>query len=258
MQGFLERLHPLTKLALLGAALLLAFGDIPTGTPVSLVTWGASAALLLVVLVNGGENATGIFKALLLALIPISISLILVQGFFFPQAQDVIFTLGPLAMKSEGLYFGARIITRLTLILIATLILVRTTNPADLSLALTQIGIPREVAYIILSAIQLVPRMRAKAQSITNAQQARGLATEGSIRARLGALLPLIAPLITSALQETEERALALEVRAFRAPGAKSAWRQLHDSGAQRLLRWLLVLSAAALVVAKAAGYLPR
>jgi energy-coupling factor transport system permease protein len=249
MNGFLERLHPLTKLALLGAALLIAFGNIDTGTPVSLVTWSGTAFLIILVLLNGWSTAKGILQAFLLALIPITISLILVQGFFFPQAEDVLFTIGPLAFKSEGLYFGAVIITRLALILMATLILVRTTVPADLALALTQIGIPREIAYIILSAMQLVPRMRAKAESITNAQRARGLATEGNVVVRIRALFPLIAPLITSALQETEERALALEVRAFRAPGPKTSWRQLQDSTAQRVARWGMVLGAVAVFV---------
>lgn len=244
MSGFLERLHPLTKLALLGAALLIAFTNVDTGTPVSLVSWGCTAVLIGVVLANGWERARGIMQAFLLALVPITISLVLVQGFFFPQAEDILLTMGPLALKSEGLYFGAIIITRLALILIATLILVRTTIPADLALALTHIGIPREIAYIILSAMQLVPRMRAKAESITNAQRARGLATDGNLLIRVRALFPLISPLITSALQETEERALALEVRAFRAPGAKTSWRQLHDTPAQRVARWVMVLAA--------------
>ena len=244
MSGFLERLHPLTKLALLGASLLIAFADVPTNTPVSLATWGCTLILFLMVLLNGGKSTRPILRGFILALFPIPISLILVKGFFFPNADDVLLTIGIFQLKSEGLFFGAKIITRLALILMATLLLIHTTVPGDLALALTQIGIPREIAYIILSVIQLVPRMRAKADSITNAQRARGLATEGNVGVRVQALLPLIGPLITSALQETEERALALEVRAFRAPGPKTAWRQLHDSSAQRIARWLMLLAA--------------
>jgi energy-coupling factor transport system permease protein len=251
MTGFLERLHPLTKLALLGAALLVAFADVATGTPVSLVTWGGTLFLVVAVLLNGGKSTQPILQGFILALIPITISLILVQGFFFPNAQDVLFRIGIFELKSEGLYFGAKIITRLALILMATLILIHTTVPGDLALALTQMGIPREIAYIVLSVIQLVPRMRAKAESITNAQRARGLATEGNVLVRIQALLPLIGPLITSALQETEERALALEVRAFRAPGPKTSWRQLHDSPTQRIARWLMLLTALAVFVAQ-------
>lgn len=249
MNGFLERLHPLTKLVLLATAFIIAFTDVATGTAVSLFSWGCTLLLLIVVVLNGGSSTKAILQAFVLALIPITISLILVQGFFFPNATDVLLTLGPFTLKSEGLYFGAKIITRLALIVIATLILIHTTPAADLSLALTQVGIPREIAYIILSAMQLVPRMRAKAEAITNAQRARGLATEGNFLVRVSALLPLIGPLITSALQETEERALALEVRAFRAPGPKSSWRQLHDSPAQRILRWLMLLGAVALLL---------
>ncbi len=108
---------------------------------------------------------------------------------------------------------------------------------------------PREIAYVILAALSLVPRMQARAQSISDAQQARGLRTEGNMLVRARALLPLLGPLITSALHETEERALALEARAFRAPGPKSQWRIVHDTATQRIVRWVLLAVGVALFV---------
>lgn len=245
--GFLYRLHPLTKLALVVAAVLIGFAEVNTETAVSLVSWGGVVVLVVLAFLDSPRTAWLLVRTFLTIVLPILISLILVQGFFFPKAQDVIFSIGPLSLKSEGLYFAARIITRLSLVLMATLLLVRTTEPADFTLALTRIGIPREIAYVILSALQLIPRMQAKADSITNAQKARGLTTEGNIVIRLRALVPLIGPLITSALQETEERALALEVRAFRTKGPKTSWRVLHDTTLQRIMRWLLVLAALAI-----------
>ena len=244
--GCLYTLHPLTKLAIVLASVLIGFAEVNTDTAVSLVSWGGVLCLVLLAFADSPRTGWLLVRTFLTIVLPILISLVLVQGFFFPKAQDVLFTVGPLSLKSEGLYFAARIITRLSLVLMATLLMVRTTQPADFTLALTQIGIPREIAYVILSALQLIPRMQAKAESITNAQKARGLATEGNIGVRFRALVPLIGPLITSALQETEERALALEVRAFRSKGPKTSWRVLRDTTPQHIVRWLLVLVALA------------
>jgi energy-coupling factor transport system permease protein len=86
-----------------------------------------------------------------------------------------------------------------------------------------------------------------RASVIASAQRARGLDTEGSIRARLRGLLPLVGPVILSSLTEVEERSLALEVRAFGKPGKRHLLWRMPDSTAQLLVRIALV---AALLIA--------
>lgn len=247
--GVLHRWHPLTKLALVLATILAAFGDLLPVAGVPLLPWLLVLALLALAAVDGIATFRRLLRLYVLLMLPLLLSLVLVQGFFFPGARDVLFEVGPFALKREGLLFGAAILSRFSPVLVATLLFVFTTHPADLTHALDRAGVPYEIAYVILAALQLLPRMQARAQSITSAQQARGLRTEGNLLVRARALVPLIGPLITSALHETEERALALEARAFRAPGRKTAWRQLHDSPAQRVARWGLVIGAAALFV---------
>lgn len=247
--GFLHRWHPLTKLALLIASLVLAYGNLFPVAGASMLSLAVALGLLVLAFADSRHTGIETLRATLLALLPISISLFLIQGFFSPFGEEVIWQIGPLSLKREGLLFAASVASRLTLILVASVLFIRTTDPADLTLALTQIGVPREFAYVILSALQLLPRMRAKAQAITSAQQARGLRTEGNLWVRIRALVPLVGPLITSALNESQERALALEVRAFRAPGPKTAWRQLTDTPTQRIARWLLVVGALAIVI---------
>jgi energy-coupling factor transport system permease protein len=247
--GLLHRWHPLTKLALALASVLVGFSDIWLWEGISVLPWIGVLLLLALALADGPETLRVLLRRAAFLLLPILLSLTLVQGFFFPGAQDVLLEIGPLALRREGLLFGAVIFSRLAVILVTMLLVVLVTHPADLTHALTEIGVPREIAYIILAALQLIPRMQAKAESITNAQRARGLRTEGNILVRSRSLLPLIGPLLGSALHETEERALALEARAFRAPGPKTAWRQLHDTPTQRAARLLLLLAAIALFV---------
>ena len=60
--------------------------------------------------------------------------------------------------------------------------------------------------------------------------------------------------MITSALTEVEERTMALEARAFSAPGRRTPIRSLPDSTLQRVFRWLLFIGTVAVVVASLAG----
>ncbi len=60
--------------------------------------------------------------------------------------------------------------------------------------------------------------------------------------------MPLIQPLLLGSIVDIEERAIALEVRAFGRPGPKTSLLVLHDTGGQRLLRWLLILAALAVI----------
>ena len=58
-----------------------------------------------------------------------------------------------------------------------------TTLADDLLEALISRGVSHRLAFVVLSAVQLVPRMQARAGSILEAQQARGLSIERVVRA---------------------------------------------------------------------------
>jgi energy-coupling factor transport system permease protein len=231
-------LHPLTKLAAALAVIVTAFG----------VRWMfISVALFVLVilpLAAWGKIWREVLRTTFTVVLPLAISLALVQGFFYPGAQDVIWQVGPLTLKREGLEFAFVTAARLTVIAGTGLLVVYATHPADLALALVQAGAPFSLAYIAVAAIQLLPEMQGRAQNILNAQQARGLETQGNLLMRGRAFVPLIAPLVYGALENVQERALALDARAFRAPRAKTSWRELRDSNLQRVVRWLLVIGS--------------
>ena len=249
--GLLYRWHPLTKLTLVLTSCLLVFANLLPWKGIPLLPYLGILLLFILALLDSKVTFRLLIRRFMLLLLPLLLFLLLVQApvLFFSDAQENLWQIGPFALEREALLFGAVLISRLALILQSILLLTLTTHPADLTHALTQIGIPRGITYIILAALQLMPRLQNKAQRILNAQQARGLRTEGNLMVRIRALLPLIGPLINSALQESEERALALEARAFRSPGPKTSWRQLHDSLPQRLARWAMVMGTITVLV---------
>lgn len=238
----LHGLHPLTKLA--AAALILAATYTVPGaiTPLALF-------LLLVVLALIGGVAGSILGTVLKLILPIAISLFIIQGILFPPAGATpIATLGPVVLTREGLLFAYLISARLTVLSTTVLLVLRTTHPADLVYALTERGLPRSIGYILLVSLQIVPDMTARATAILEAQRSRGLETERGLF-RFAGIIPLLGPLVVGALVDVEERAMALESRAYTAPGPKTSLRQLFDTPIQRVARLLLLLAAVGLIV---------
>lgn len=202
--------------------------------------------VVVIPLAAWAKIARPLLRAALTVVLPFAISVTLIQAFFFPGASNAWVAIGPLLLKQEGLVYAYGIIGRLLLLAGSGLLLLFSTQPSDLALALTQIGMPRQLSYIIVAAIQLVPQLQARAATIVDAQRARGLETEGSVAARARALLPLLAPLVSGALADVDERAIALEARAFNAPGPKTSYTLLSDTRAEIWSRWLLAAATVA------------
>ena len=76
-------------------------------------------------------------------------------------------------------------------------------------------GFSPRFGYIVTSVFQIIPQMMGTMNTIMDAQRSRGLETEGNLRTRGKAFLPLISPVVMSSLINTRERAIALEVRGF-------------------------------------------
>ncbi|MGB8648792.1 MAG: energy-coupling factor transporter transmembrane component T [Anaerolineae bacterium] len=247
----LHALHPLTKLTLVAALVLVGSVARAPFVPVALFLF------VILPLAFWGQIAGAVTRVSLAILLPFLVSLILVQGLFYPGATQVLFTLGPVSFKQEGLQVALATAARILLLASSGLLLFFSTHPADLMLALTQRGLPGALAYIVVTAIQLIPQMLARSAAIADAQRARGLETEGNLLRRISAVIPLLSPLIFSALADVDERAMALEARAFSSKRTKTSYKELRDSQMQSVARWALLLGALALAGAEIAGWGP-
>jgi energy-coupling factor transport system permease protein len=192
----------------------------------------------------------------LLISLPIGVSALLVNVFFFPGGRDVLVQLGPIAATREGLDFAIQILARIAAISGAITLFYLTTRPADLVIDLERRGISGRVAFVANASVQTVPRMVELAAGIVAAQRARGLDTEGGLRARIGGVVPIVGPVILGSIAEVEERTMALEARGFTRPGRRTLLWAPADSDLERAARWLLALSLPAIIVARAFGAL--
>ncbi len=123
-----------------------------------------------------------------------------------------------------------------------------TTSPDHLGLALEQSRVPYEFAFAFTTAVRFVPVLAEEAQTIMDAQKARGLELEkGGILKRIRNYVPVLIPLIVSAIRRSLELAEAMESRAW---GATKKRTNLYALRLRRGDFALLAITVGVLVVA--------
>lgn len=91
-----------------------------------------------------------------------------------------------------------------------------TTSPDHLGLALQQSHIPYEFCFAFTTAVRFVPVLADEAQTIMDAQKARGLELErGNLLKRVRNYIPVLIPLIVNAIRRSLELAESMESRAW-------------------------------------------
>ena len=120
-----------------------------------------------------------------------------------------------------------------------------TTSPDHLGLALEQSHLPYEFCFAFTTAVRFVPVLAEEAQTIMDAQKARGLELEkGNFMRRIRNYIPILIPLIVSAIRRSLELAEAMESRAW---GAIKKRTNLYELKMRKGDYLLLILTFAAL-----------
>jgi energy-coupling factor transport system permease protein len=249
--GPFRGLNPVTKLVFAAACVIVAFG---------VRGWTGPAVVFVAVVVCGALSGSLRRMALFcLASLSLLISILVVNTFLYPGAHDTLAVVGPLTATWTGATAALQGTLRVVAFGLSAALFALTTAIDDLLVELERRGLGRRGAYVVGSALGAVPRTLARAREVADAQRARGMDTEGGPWRRVRGLVPLIGPVVFGALGEVEERAMALEARAFTAPGRRTVLRALPDSLGQRVARWALLVGSVAAVVASLAlpGRLP-
>ena len=232
----LHHLNPLTKIILALSIILISI--------FSPWYWTSHILLLLVIVPLGfaGRVAREYFSSAIRLIIPAAGFIFLMQAFFQPIGDTVIFQFWFLDITQESLSFAFRIATRITVMISAFTLFLLTTHPSELMSDLTRRGLPPQFAYVIISTLQILPQMQSKAQTIIAAQQSRGLDTQSTFLKRAGSVVPLVSPLVFGSLVEVEERAIAIEARGFTSKKVKTSLYEIPDSRLDQVIRWGLVI----------------
>jgi energy-coupling factor transport system permease protein len=229
----LHRLDPRPKLFVLLAALLLAVATTGPLVPAALL-----AAAVVGVGVAGAWRALRRVRGLIATVFVVSV---------------VIWSLLPAATGASverawtaSLLLGVAAGLKLAAMIVCSVLFLATTRSEELTLGLIRLGLPYPAAFAFATALRLVPALVGAAVIIIQAQKSRGLDAEsGFWLARARKQVPLLVPVIASALRSTNTFAMALEARGFRARPGRTSLLTL------RLTRgdWAALALAAALLV---------
>ena len=131
------------------------------------------------------------------------------------------------SLKWDGLLLGVSSGLRLLSLVLVLPMLIAATPMSQLAQGLTGLRLNYKTAFIISSAINLVPALEEEARCIIDAQKLRGLHAfdRGNFWGKLKAYPALAVPLIISAMKRSKSMAYAMDSRAFGAYPVRS-WRQ--------------------------------
>ncbi len=240
----LHHLNPITKFVL--TLCLMLCGLILPGM------WTSYLILLLIIvpLALWGKVLRRLSQLVFNISLPLIISVFIIQTLFWGKGTPI-FEIGPLVPKWEGVLFSITSAGRILFIMADFILFSLTTRPDTLMISLKQIGLPSGLAYIIVTTLQLVPQFVKKANTILDAQRSRGLETQGNLITRARALLPLVLPLVVGSLLEVEERAIAIEARAFNSKHVETSLLEIPDSQSQKIARIGLVVFTILLIAGR-------
>ena len=231
----IHRLNPMTKVVMALSLVLIAFLSPWYWTPLALFLLVIIPLTLLAKVAR--EYWSFIFKVIL----PTVAILFLMQALFLPGESKIVFKLFGLEVTELSAQLAFRNVTRIIVMISSFTVLLLSTHPSELMSDLTQRGLPGQFAYVVISSLQIIPQMQAKAQTIISAQRSRGLDTQSSFFRRVSGILPLVGPLVFGSLVEVEERAIAIEARGFTSTRIKTSLHEVPDSSLDKVIRWFLV-----------------
>jgi energy-coupling factor transport system permease protein len=257
--SFLHRLDPRSKLILLlgSSALVFAANDF-----LVMALLAASILILWRVARIPLSRIRGYIKFLLgLILFLTLLQVLLGPGdtyFLKPLIPEGVPLIGGWgSLKVEGLYLGLLIGLRIIVLVLLIPLLILTTRLDLLALALTRLGLPYKGAYVLITAINLIPGFEREVQAIMDAQRLRGLRafdrpgkarpfSPSGLWAKLRSYPALASPLIFGAMRKAQFMAQAMDARGF---GAHKTRVYLEDIHMERRDYLALALGLSSLVL---------
>lgn len=243
-----HRRHPVAKLLALPLLFVvpLAFND-PIWAAATLVL--GFAAVLASAALPGLRRVAGLGAILL-------IMSTLLWALMLPE-REAVWWLGPIYASPTSLCYGLAMGLRLNALLMLGVAWVTSTRPEEFTYALRRIGIPATATLALSLTFRLVPMLSSTAQTVTQAQIARGLdlRSGGPVR-RIGRYVPLIVPILAYAMRSADDLTRALESRGLGAARRERTeyYEYQWNAGDILLLVGALGLAAAA-VYLRLSGY---
>jgi energy-coupling factor transport system permease protein len=125
--------------------------------------------------------------------------------------------IGRYTLTKEQLFYELNVMIKYITIVPPAILLMVTTNPSEFAASLNRIGVPYTASYAVSLTLRYIPDVQRDFQSISQAQQARGLelSKKASFTSRVKGAARLLVPLIITSMERIEVVSRAMELRGF-------------------------------------------
>ena len=204
--------------------------------------------------------AVVVFVMLVLARVPLktvwqAMPIILIMGtllffvhLFTAPSTQTINVLG-FSVGKQGFDKGLQYFLRITIMVLASFILIWTTDIRDLMVGLVSIGMPYRYAFTVFMALRFLPVVQQEVDAVKAAHAIRGRASSSPIRHRIRLWQRYMFTVIVNGLRKAENTALAIESRGFGAFPDRTFVKEFHWTKTGIILLILFIAFAVWLIV---------
>lgn len=147
-----------------------------------------------------------------------------ILNLFFTKRGTLLWSWWILEIYDGGIIFAAKMLLRLTLLVIGSNLLTLTTTPVELTHAIESLLAPlnvvkfpvKDFALIMSLTLSFIPSLIEETDRIVRAQKARGADFDtGSVFKRAKAFVPILIPLLVGGFRRADELANAMNSRCY-------------------------------------------
>ena len=232
--SYIHKLDPRAKILLL--ILLIALSFIAT----NFVSLACVVFFVLLLMFFSGIPVRMYLKNLKVV-IPIIIFTAILNVFYGDPDTLLLFSYWKINIYLGGVLRAVFMAVRVILLIVISSALTYTTTPNDLTDSIERLLKPLKflglgqavhtMSMMMTIALRFIPTLIEETNKIMNAQKARGADIEsGGLVKKVKALLPIIIPLLISAVRRAYELAEAMECRCYNGGKGRVRMKQLHIS----------------------------
>lgn len=247
--SFVHKCDPRTKFLFLILYITLVF------VAQSFYALGVCAVVFLLFAIFSGVPFRSIFKSIKGILFLLIFTAVLNLLFRMNgEEEQVLLSWWIIEITKEGLIQTAFLAARLILLVTSSAVLTLTTTPVALTDGIESLLTPLKwvkfpvhvIALVMSIALRFIPILTDETSRIMNAQKSRGADFEsGSLFKRVKAIVPVLFPLLISALRRAAELSDAMDARCYMGGKTRTKYKKLRFTW-----RDLVVLIVAAIFLA--------
>ena len=227
--SFVHRLDPRIKILILIAYVVFIF------VAKNFYAFLALAVFLAIAVVFSKIPFSNMLKSMKGILFIIVVTVILNVFFYKAETQTVLFWI----ITKEALIFSAYMALRLITLVMGSVLLTFTTTPVALTDGIESLLSPlkvikfpvHELALVMSIALRFIPILMSEADRIIMSQKARGADFDsGNLISRAKAMIPVLIPLLISAVRRAEELGDAMDSRCYSSSAVRTKYKKLNLS----------------------------